>query len=177
MIRSKLKKIKLIVSDVDGVLTDGRIYLLGMEELKAFSVRDASPMEIARQSGLRFMFITTRKSEAIIKRAEELKTDLVFKTDIKEAGGDLTAYLQGRYGVTPEEVLYVGDDWSDLHSMTLFGVSATPQNATPENKAVADIVTDAKGGEGVLREVIEKVMIAQGTWGKYLAEYKNSFST
>src|SRR3989338_466644 len=99
-----LKKIKLIVSDVDGVLTDGRIYFLGHEELKAFSIRDASPMEIARRSGLRFLFITSIKSDAVIKRAQELKTDLIFKTDIKDAGGDLVSYVKEHYGVAPEEV-------------------------------------------------------------------------
>lgn len=176
MIESKLKKIKLIVSDVDGVLTDGRIYILGKEELKSFSVRDASPMEIARRSGLRFLLVTSRKSDSVIRRAEELKTDLVFKTDIKDAGGDLVSYVKDHCGAASEGVLYVGDDWSDLYAMTLFGLSAAPADATPENKAIADIVTSAAAGEGVIREVIEMVMRAQGTWEKYLADYKNSFS-
>ena|SRR3989344_519515 len=167
----------MIVSDVDGVLTDGRIYLLGREEIKVFSVRDASPMEIAREAGLKFLLITSRKGEAVVKRAAELKTDLVFKTDIKEAGGDLVSYIKDHYGVSSEEVLYVGDDWSDLYAMKQFGISATPQNATPENKKIADIIADTKGGEGVVRELIEKVMRAQGTWGKYLADYQDSFST
>lgn len=172
----KLKKIKLIVSDVDGVLTDGKIYLVGKEEMKAFSVRDASPMEVARQAGIRFLFITSRKCDAVIKRAEELKTDLVFKMDVKAAGGDLISYLKTKYSVSPEEVLYVGDDWSDLFSMKTFGVSATPANGTPENKAIALIVTKANGGEGVLRELIEIVLRAQGVWEKYLAFFTESFS-
>ncbi len=171
-----LKNIKFIISDVDGVLTDGRIHILGTEEMKSFSIRDASPMEIARRSGLRFLFVTSRKSAAVIKRAEELKTDIAFKTEIKNAGGDLPEYVKEKYGVSPEEILYVGDDWSDLYAMTLFGVSATPANGTPENKAIANITTDAKGGEGVLRELIEKIMKAQGTWEKYLSDYQNSFS-
>ena len=177
MVESKLKKVKLIVSDVDGVLTDGKIYLLAGEELKVFSARDASPMEIARRSGLKFLFITSRKSKAIIKRAKELKTELVFKTDIKKTGGDLPRYIKKRYGLKPDGVLYVGDDWSDLYAMKLFGLSVSPSNAAPENKKIADIIPSAAGGEGVIREVIEKVMKAQGTWEKYLADYQNSFST
>lgn len=176
LVESKLKKIRLIISDVDGVLTDGRIYLLGTEELKAFSVRDASPMEIARRSGLRFLFITSRKSKAVMKRARELKTDLVFKTDVKAIGGNLPLYVEKRYRVKPDEVLYVGDDWSDLYAMKLFGVSAAPSNAAPENKKTADIVIPVAGGEGVIRNVIERVMRAQGTWEKYLSDYRNFFS-
>ena len=173
---AKLKKIKLIISDVDGVLTDGRIYLLGREEIKSFSVRDASPIEMAQRSGIKFMLFTSRKSEAIKKRAEEMGTDLVFKTDVKAAGGDIVAFVKEKYGVSADEVLYVGDDWSDLYVMTTFGVAVAPSNAAPENLAVADIVTKAAGGQGVLREIVQTVMLAQGTWDTYLAEYKKTLS-
>ncbi len=176
MTSAKLKKIKLIISDVDGVITDGRIHLLGDKEIKVFSVRDASPIEMALRAGLKFLLFTSRKSDSIIKRAQELNVDLAFKGDVKAQGGDLPAFVKERYGVTPEEVLYVGDDWSDLHSMTLFGLSATPGDGAPENKAIATIVTSAKAGEGVLREVIEMVMKAQETWDKFLVEYHNSLS-
>lgn len=171
-ITARLKRIRLLVFDVDGVLTDGRIYLLGeTEELKSFSSRDAPRTAIALRSGLKVLWLTARKSKATERRARELGVTLIYKHDVKAEKTPFFKLLEERFGVRQDEILYVGDDWSDLHLMRQVGVAVTPQDGSPENKIVADIVTDAKGGGGVAAEVIERLMRAQGTWDRYVEEY------
>ena len=167
----KLVKIKLLVTDVDGVLTDGRIYLTEAGEVKAFWGKDAPRTAIAVRAGIKVCFFTARKGPAVVRRAAELNADIVFKPDLKASGASFVEGMQSRFGVKPEEILYVGDDWSDLHAMKQVGISATPADGSKENREVALITTKAKGGEGVLAELIEMLMRAQGTWERYSKEY------
>ena len=175
-LKEKIKKIKLIVSDVDGVLTEGKIYLLGREELKVFWAKDATPIEMAGRTGLRLMLLTGRKSTAIEKRAEELAVPLLYKQDLKVSGKTLSEYAKDNFGVDTTEILYIGDDWSDLFFMKQVGISVAPADASPENKEIADLITKAPGGQGVLREIIEAIMRAQNTWNKQLQVYKDNIS-
>src|SRR3989344_7358671 len=118
ILKRKLKKIRVIVSDVDGVLTDGRIYLLeNGDELKSFNAKDGSRVELALVSGIRILLVTSRKSGAVIRRAKEMNVSLVFKRDLKKSGKDLFQFLGEKFRVDSSEVLYVGDDWSDLYFM------------------------------------------------------------
>lgn len=161
--RQRLQKIRCIVSDVDGVLTDGRIYLDNSgEEIKVFCAKDAPRIVAARRSGLVIILFTGRKGGAVLKRAEELGTPIFFKADM--GGGSLLDLVYEKYGFSPEEILYIGDDWNDLYYMTRVGVAVAPGDATSENKEAAHIVTEALGGKGAVSETIELVMRAQGTW-------------
>ena len=151
----KLKKIRVIVSDVDGVLTDGRIYLLeNGDELKSFNAKDGSRVELAFMSGINILLVTSRKSGAVIRRAKEMKVPLVFKRDLKKSGKDLFLFLREKFRVDSSEVLYVGDDWSDLYFMKNAGVSATPFDGSAENKKIADLITGASSGGAVLSAII-----------------------
>jgi len=171
--KEKLKKIKLIVSDVDGVLTDGKIFLdTRGEEMKVFNARDAFRIEVWLKSGHKMVWFTGRKSAGVIRRAKDLGVDLVFKADLRDG---LFNYLKQKYQITPGQVLYVGDDWSDLYYMDNVGVAVTPANGSAENKKVSDTITKAKGGEGVLAEVIELTMRAQGTWDQIVGTYRQKF--
>ena len=171
-LEDKLKKVKLIVSDVDGVLTDGKIYLCERcGEMKVFSVKDAIRMEVALKSGMKVLLVTARKGAAVIKRAEELGAGIVFKQDLRQENLSLFAEVKRKFDIEQEEILYVGDDWNDLYFMRQVGVSATPASGSAENRKIADIITEARGGEGVVSELIEKVMRAQGTWEEYFKEY------
>ncbi len=172
-ILNQLKKIKLIVSDVDGVLTGGKIYLdAAGEEMKVFCARDAFRVEVWFRSGGKMIWFTGRKSAGVIKRAGDLGVDLLFKQDIQ---GDLLTYIQEKYNVAPNKILYLGDDWSDLYYMNRVSCAAAPANASAENKKIADLVTKANGGAGVLAEVIERVMRSQGIWDREVNAYLEKF--
>lgn len=171
-VTEKLKKIKLIVSDIDGVLTDGKIYFSGdPEEIKCFNSKDAPRIATALRSGLKMVWLTARRCAAVVRRAGELKVDLVFKQELKEKNLKFLEEMQKRYNVKPEEILYCGDDWSDLFLMKQVGVAVTPADGSAENKEIADIITKAEGGQGVAAEVMEIVMRAKGTWKKYSEQY------
>ncbi|MBP9668968.1 MAG: HAD hydrolase family protein [Candidatus Pacebacteria bacterium] len=169
--KKKLKKIKIVVSDVDGVLTDGKIYLGGGEELKSFWSKDAPRTAVLLRSGIPLVLFTARKCSAVERRAGELKVDLIYKQAINDTGKDLFDVLGEKYKVQPEEVLYIGDDWSDLYCMHKAGVAVTPADGSRENKKVADIVTNATGGHGVIAEVAEIIMRAQNTWNSHTNSY------
>lgn len=159
----RLQKIRCIISDVDGVITDGKIYLdENGKEIKVFCAKDAPRIVAAIRSGLVVILFTGRKGGAVSKRAEGLGTPIFFKTDM--AGRSLLDLVYEKYGFRPYEILYIGDDWSDLYYMTKVGVAVAPGDATPENREIAYIVTAALGGKGVVSETIEFVMRAQGTW-------------
>jgi 3-deoxy-D-manno-octulosonate 8-phosphate phosphatase (KDO 8-P phosphatase) len=173
-VNKKLKKIRLIVSDVDGVLTDGRIYIApDGKEMKVFHSRDSYRMETIIRSGIPIILFTGRKSEALMQRSREIEgVRLLFKQDTKNSLFDL---LENDYGVKPREVLYIGDDWNDLNLMTKVGISVSPADGTKENRKIADIVTKSFGGHGVISEVVEIVMKARGTWNKYAGDYLKKF--
>ncbi len=171
-LKGRLNKIKLLVFDVDGVLTDGKINLIGEnEEMKSFYCKDFPRLTTAMRSGLKIVLFTGRKGSAVIRRAKDLNADIIFKREIKERGVFFYDELKNLYGVTPSEVLYTGDDWNDLYLMKQAGVSVTPGNGSSENKKIAHIITKAKGGEGVAAETVEILMRARGTWDKYKNEY------
>lgn len=171
----KLEHIKLIIFDVDGVLTDGKIYLPGdSEELKVFYAKDFPRLQAALRSGLKIVFFTGRKGNAVIRRAKEFTIPVIFKRDLKDQRISLYEEIKKRYNIEPESVMYVGDDWNDLYYMKQAGISVTPADGSNENKQIADIITRTNGGHGVAAEIIEKVMKAQKTWdnevGKYFSE-------
>lgn len=171
-ILEKLKKVSLIVFDVDGVLTDGRLYYSGDEnEAKSFYAKDAPRIAIALKSGLKIVWVTARASIGVMRRSSELKVDLISKQELKRAGKSFLDMLQERYGSFRDQILYVGDDWSDLYLMQQAGVAVTPVDGSSENKKIAALVTKAHGGYGVAAEVIESVMRAQGTWEKSVKAY------
>lgn len=172
-LKKKLSSIKLIVSDVDGVLTDGKICLIPqIGEAKTFSVKDSLRIKMAVKSGIPIVWFTGRKSRATIQRAKELNAEVIFKQDLKDG---LFGFLKRKFGIDPINVLYVGDDWNDMWFMSCVGISAAPSDARPEVRKVASIVTKVRGGDGVLGELIEAIMRAKGTWNKYVNQYRNGF--
>ena len=174
-ILEKLRKIKLIVSDVDGVLTNGKINLLGDKELKIFDAKESERIQMAIRSGIPVVWLTGRKGPTAILRSESIGAHIMFKKDFKDGKSLLADALRKKFNVRPQEIIFVGDDWGDLCFMRQFGLCAAPSDASRENKAIADIITDAKGGEGVLSELIELIMRLQGKWNIYIKEYYKRF--
>lgn len=172
LLNKKLKNIKLIISDVDGVLTDGKIRLIGKkEEAKAFSVKDGPVIPLARSAGISTVLITGRKAPATVRRAKEFNTPLFFKTDFTNES--LLIFLQKKFNVKQENILYIGDGFNDLFMIRAVGVSASPKNATLEVRNTVDLISSCNGGEGVLEDVVRLTMNAQGTWQATLKKFYN----
>jgi len=163
----RAKKIRLLLMDVDGVLTDGRIYLQSLPdgtavELKVFHAHDGAGLKLAHAMGIRTGLITGRDSAATARRAREAQMDFVYqKRDQK-----LAAYeeILHKADVSDAEAAYIGDDLPDLPVMARAGLAIAVTNAVPEVKRAAHVVTRRAGGEGAVREAIELILKAQGRW-------------
>lgn len=155
-----LKKIRVILTDVDGVMTDGGI-ILGSEgrEFKRYDVKDGMGVTMARSAGLKVCIITGRSSESVRLRAGELKIDKIFQGHSDKVKA--YAEIKSEYELEDENFLHVGDDILDLPLFDLVGFSAAPADGVKLVKEKADYVTSAKGGHGALREVIDLVLSAQ----------------
>ena len=162
-VQEKAKSIRMIMMDVDGVLTDGRIlYSSDGVEIEAFHVRDGVGLRAAHRAGLLTAFLTGRVSEAVAHRARELNI-----TEVHQGIPDkVETYerLLRRYGLSDEAIAYVGDDLNDLPLLARAGLSAAPADAADEVKARVAYVTARGGGRGAVREVIELILKAQGKW-------------
>jgi len=169
-LHAKACRIKAVVLDVDGVLTDARTgYGPDEGEIKFFSVRDGLGIDLARQAGLLVGVITGRRSKANQRRAEELKLDFVFQgeSDKTAAFGRLLA----ERSLAEEECLYVGDDLIDIPVMRRAGVAVAVADAAAELDLASDFRTLAKGGAGAVRETLEWLLKEQGKWQDLVAKY------
>lgn len=169
-ILEKLKNVKVMIFDVDGTLTDGRIILdKDGNELKSFYVRDGSRTSLALKADIKIFFISARISEAVKKRAENRQIQGVLsKRDFeKKPFADFFKEL----GVSKEEVLYTGDDVNDLSFMKECGVKVAVADASEEVKKIADITTLTKGGYGAVAEIIEKTLKAQGKFQELIEKH------
>ncbi len=166
-----IQGIRLLATDVDGVMTDGRIYM-GNDgaEMKAFHVRDGSGIKYAQRAGIPVAFITGRSSKLVDRRAEELGVKEVFQGAIDKRLP--FAELLERHGLEPREVAYVGDDLLDIPIMRQVGYAAAVADARPEVIEVSHVVTETKGGEGAVREVVETILKAQGLWDGIMERYR-----
>ncbi len=168
-LRKRAARIRLLLMDVDGVLTDGRIYLQSLPdgtaaELKAFDAHDGAALKLARLLGLRTGLITGRESAAVTQRAREVEMDFVYQ----RRGEKLPAYeeILREARLDDEDVAYVGDDLPDLPVLNRAGLAVAVANAVPEVKRAAHYVTARPGGAGAVREVVELILKAQGKWAR-----------
>jgi 3-deoxy-D-manno-octulosonate 8-phosphate phosphatase (KDO 8-P phosphatase) len=166
-VAARARKIRVLLTDVDGVLTDGRVWLLShrdgsASELKGFSAYDGAGLKIARTAGLRTGIITGRESAAVALRARECEIEFVYQGRAVK----LDAYQEilRATGASDGEVAYVGDDLPDLSILRRVGLAVAVANASPEVKHAAHYITARSGGEGAIREVIELIVKAQGKW-------------
>jgi 3-deoxy-D-manno-octulosonate 8-phosphate phosphatase (KDO 8-P phosphatase) len=168
----KFKKIRMLIMDVDGVLTEGGIVLGGKgQELKVFDVQDGMGITLARMGGIKVGIITGRQSESVLIRAQELHFDAL----VQNARNKLDAYknLLERYDLKDAEICYIGDDLLDLSVMECAGVSIAVANARSEVKKKADYVTRNRGGHGAVREIVEQILKAQRKWDAVLRRVIN----
>ena len=157
----KLKKIKYLVLDVDGTLTDsGVIYDENGNELKRFSTKDGQGFNIAHAAGMKIMVMTGRECKATIRRMQELKTDFIFQ-NVKDKEQFLKQFMTDN-GIAREEVAYIGDDLNDYKAMKLCGFVGCPTESAPEVKQIANYITRVKAGYGAMRDVVEFIISERG---------------
>jgi 3-deoxy-D-manno-octulosonate 8-phosphate phosphatase (KDO 8-P phosphatase) len=164
---ARCRSLKLLLADVDGVMTDGSVLLLpDGSEAKAFNIRDGLGVVLAHRAGLRTGIVSGRASEVVSRRAAELGMSVV-RQGVRDKGAALREIL-AEQGLRAEEVAYIGDDVNDLPILTEVGLSAAPADAALEVRLQAFMVTEAPGGRGCLREFIEAVLRARGDWERVL---------
>ena len=165
------QKIRAVVLDIDGILTDGRIgYGTGSpEEIKFFHVRDGHGIKLAMRAGIAVGVLSGRKSAANCRRAEELGLSFVYEG--KKDKNSAFAELLAEQGLQADEVLYMGDDTVDLPVMRQVGIAVTVADAPCYMDTAADFRTQHNGGQGAVREVIDQLLMQSGKWREVMARY------
>ncbi len=172
-IERRLKKIRLLAMDVDGVLTDGKIILLESgEEVKEWNVKDRIGFFMVQRASTPFhlVWITGRKSKQVEARAAEIDAVLFQNTDHKGRALEETA---SKFGLRLEETLFIGDDLVDLPALARAGLAVCPADAHEEVRKVCHWVTRSPGGRGVFREVADAVLKAHGEWKAVLDRFRD----
>ena len=157
------EKIKLVILDVDGTLTDGGIYYdSNGNELKRFDVKDGLGIKVAMSMGLEFAIITGRESPMVTKRANELGIQYL-KTGIQKKYSAMLELIT-ELGLTFENICYIGDDLNDLQCMNNVALKMCPFDAAKEIKEISDYVSDKKGGYGAVRECLQALVNKKNSW-------------
>jgi 3-deoxy-D-manno-octulosonate 8-phosphate phosphatase (KDO 8-P phosphatase) len=167
--------VKVLLMDVDGVMTDGRLYLVpdrdgNMVETKGFDSQDGIALRWLRWYDIQTGVISGRESPATAERARQVGMSWVFQGHIEKI--PLFEQIMAEAKVTRDQVAYIGDDLTDVVIMRRVGLSFATANARPEVRSCADAVTAARGGAGAVREVIEFLLEARGVWDDLLKKYE-----
>jgi len=166
-LKDKIKKIKLLILDVDGVMTNGEIILDDQgRETKNFNVQDGYGIVLFQRAGHKTVLLSARATEAVTARAKDLNIDRV----CQDADPKINAYkkLLGDLELKDEQVCFIGDDLPDIEVLQNVGFSVTVPNAVNEVKQIVDHITKREGGQGAIREVVELILKAQGKWSGIL---------
>lgn len=174
-IQSRAARVKLLLMDVDGVLTNGKLYNVPgpdgqMVESKGFDSQDGISLTWLHWNGIRTGVISGRNSPATVERARQVKMSYIYQGHTEKI--PILEEILADAKVAPDEVAYIGDDLTDAVIMRRVGFAAAPANARPEVKAQAHYVTAASGGEGAVREVVEILLKAKGLWNGILKHYE-----
>ncbi len=170
-ILKKLKAVKLFLCDVDGVITDGTVYMGGGLEIKRFHIRDGLGLKFLQQHGIKVGWVSRRPSAATQQRADNLKIDFLVQHD----GGKIEGVesILRQTGLKWSDVCYVGDDVVDIGVLQRVGLAVAVGDAVAETKAASHYVTKAHGGHGAIREIVEMILKSQEKWKLVVQEYAN----
>lgn len=170
MVKERAQKVKMLILDIDGVMTDGRIIYDGRgNELKCFNVLDGMGFALLNQTEIKVALITAKASGAVLRRARDIGA-----VEVKQNAIDkIKAYNQilKKYKLTDKEICFIGDDLIDLPVMRRSGFAVAVANACSEVKKVAHYITRKEGGKGAVREVIEIILRAQNKWRSVTRRY------
>lgn len=165
----RLKKIKLLVMDVDGVLTDGKIVIDSQgRETKIFDVQDGFGIVLIRRAGLKTAILSAREAEAVSFRAKDLQIDRVYQNACPKIHG--FRKLLKDFNIKENEICFIGDDLPDLSVLKRVGFAVAVKNANEELKKEVHYITKNRGGKGAVREIIEMILKAQGKWERVISE-------
>jgi len=169
-IERRALRIKLLLMDCDGVLTDGRLWLLESgEEQKSFHTHDGLGLSLLHRAGLKSGIITGRSSQTVTRRAAELGVEFVQQGDAEKT--EAFEQVMQLAGVVENEVAFIGDDLTDIPLMQRSELAIAVADARPEAVSVAHYVTAAPGGHGAVREVVELILKSQGRWNEIVEHY------
>jgi len=169
-IDARAKRVKLLLMDCDGVLTDGRLWLMADgDEQKTFHARDGQGISLFHRAGLKTGIISGRTSSAVERRAQDLKMSYVrqYAKDKIEALDEILAAA----GVSTNECAYIGDDVADIPIMHRVALAVAVADAVEETKQAAHYVTELNGGHGAVREVTDLILKAQGKWDEVMRRF------
>ncbi len=161
-LQSRLRRVRLFLCDVDGILTDASVFMGPGLELKRFNIRDGLGLRLLQQSGIKVGWISRRPSPATTARAEDLKIDFLVQTKGSKvaAAEDILQQI----GLSWEQTAYLGDDIVDLGMLTRAGLAVSVPDGNAEARKAAHYVTRLAGGQGAVREVVEMILKAQRRW-------------
>jgi 3-deoxy-D-manno-octulosonate 8-phosphate phosphatase (KDO 8-P phosphatase) len=166
----KLTKIKMLILDVDGVMTDGNIIMdSDGREMKNFNVRDGHGLVMIQRHGIRVAILTGRTSAVVEHRARDLKITEVYQGALNKK--EIFPLILEKNSLAPEEIAYIGDDIVDIPVLKMAGFSVAVADALELVKKCADYVTVHRGGQGAVREVCEMLLIARGFWTEVAVRY------
>lgn len=158
----QFQAIKMIAMDVDGVLTDGSMVYSDTAETKVFNAKDGLGIRLARTSGLEIVWITGNTSPAVAKRAKDLRISALYQgARLKTVA---LADAAARFGLTRDEIAYMGDDLNDIPAFREVGLAIAPRDAVSDVISTVHFVAEHNGGRGAVREIIEMILKAQGRW-------------
>ena len=167
----KIRRVKVLMLDVDGMLTDGRIVISDDgQETKCFNVRDGHGLKLIQRAGIEVIFLTGRKSRVVEHRARELGIKKIYQGALDKLS--VFKEILAADGLVPEQVAYAGDDIVDLPVLSRVGFSITVSDAHDEVMRAVDLVTKNPGGRGAIREVCEMILKTQGKWEELMGRYK-----
>jgi 3-deoxy-D-manno-octulosonate 8-phosphate phosphatase (KDO 8-P phosphatase) len=169
---AKAKEIKMLLLDVDGVLTDGNLFYSNSgEESKSFNTQDGFGLRLLGEAGILAGVITARHSEVVARRAAELKMHYIYQGVANK--NDAFKEVMKVSGLKPYQIAYMGDDWLDLVLLQQVGLAIAPANGVREVKAIAHFITERPGGAGAVRDVCDLIIEAQNLAMELLQKYKN----
>jgi 3-deoxy-D-manno-octulosonate 8-phosphate phosphatase (KDO 8-P phosphatase) len=171
---ARARRVELIVMDVDGVLTDGRILLIpdgaGVQEVKMFDVQDGVGITFAHRVGLRTGILTGRVSVSVMARVKELGIEIVEQGSHNKL--ETYAKIKATAKLEDAAIAYMGDDYQDLPVLRRAGLAIAPANAQSEIKQACHMVTEHSGGRGAVREMIDFILKTQGKWEQIMTRYR-----
>jgi 3-deoxy-D-manno-octulosonate 8-phosphate phosphatase (KDO 8-P phosphatase) len=169
-INARASRIKFLILDCDGVLTDGRIYMLpDGDETKSFDVKDGHAIVMLQRAGIKVGIISGRKSSVVRARAKEL--GIAHLHEMAWVKTEVYEKMLAEEGLSDEQVCYIGDDVIDIPLLRRAGLAVSVADAVEESKQFSHLVTAHAGGRGAVREVVELIMKAQNKWGEALSRY------
>lgn len=164
----KFKRVRLLLLDVDGVLTDGRIIFSSRDELKFFDVQDGLGIVLLRRAGIDSIIITAKKSRVVSRRAKDMEIKEVYQNSRNK----LKIYnkILQNYKIPSQDIAFIGDEIIDISVLEKVGLSIGVPNAVDEVKEKVDYITQKQGGRGAVREVCDLILKLQGKWEKAVAQ-------